>query len=380
MFFYKVDSFFQEIVNRNQFKNIRFIIVQHCQKDLPFFLRALKNIGHIDALILKPSNKDRDIESYVKQYYSVYDLPKKILFQPCFTRTFLGSICQKNSSYIIFDIGGYFANALPVIVDDKSLPIIGIVEDTENGHQKYYQVLANNPQINIPIGSVARCRLKETEDYYVGLSIVTAVDMILRVEASTCINSLRTGVLGLGKVGKSITQNLTQRNVDTISYDLKALKRIQAKGTNLPVTLNQSKLLQSSQLLFSATGNKALSKKQFELLPNEAFVASCTSADDEMLLADLELISVEKQISKHIFSFTFSETKKKLYLLNRGNAVNFCNNQNIVIPYLFMVQAALIVLAKKIANSYKTTAEKFVILSECEEEEIATIWERYFSY
>ena len=39
---------------------------------------------------------------------------------------------------IIIDIGGYFANTIKYIHEhNTSLEVIGYVEDTENGHQKY---------------------------------------------------------------------------------------------------------------------------------------------------------------------------------------------------------------------------------------------------
>lgn len=65
------------------------------------------------------------------------------------------------SKTILLDIGGYFAS----IAQIPNLPIECIIEDTENGIQKYENVI---DQIEYPLFSVARNPLKKNEDYLVG--------------------------------------------------------------------------------------------------------------------------------------------------------------------------------------------------------------------
>ena len=73
---------------------------------------------------------------------------------------------------ILLDIGGYFAS----IAQIPNLPIECIIEDTENGIQKYENVI---DQIEYPLFSVARNPLKKNEDYLVGADIVFGTDYIL---------------------------------------------------------------------------------------------------------------------------------------------------------------------------------------------------------
>ncbi len=99
---------------------------------------------------------------------------------------------------IILDIGGYFAESLPTLFSLVPHKLAGVVEDTENGHQKYLKALSDN-HLHIPVWSVARSALKRTEDYNVGKSLVRAADSILRsdlmqrLEDNQCI-----GVIGFG--------------------------------------------------------------------------------------------------------------------------------------------------------------------------------------
>ena len=41
---------------------------------------------------------------------------------------------------MLLDVGGYFASVLPVLCDRFSGRILGVVEDTENGHRRYLEL------------------------------------------------------------------------------------------------------------------------------------------------------------------------------------------------------------------------------------------------
>lgn len=129
------------------------------------------------------------------------------------------SATYKDGPLLIVDIGGYFAKAVPKICAMvQSGKIIGIVEDTENGHQRYFAALRDH---DVAVWSVARSTLKQTEDYNVGKSLVRAADSIMRkdlmqrLEDYACI-----GVIGFGKIGSSIAQHLRSLNVAQVCvYD-----------------------------------------------------------------------------------------------------------------------------------------------------------------
>ncbi|GGX10462.1 hypothetical protein GCM10010297_35060 [Streptomyces malachitofuscus] len=59
-------------------------------------------------------------------------------------------------SVVLLDVGGYFAPSLHVLCGDFSGSIVGVVEDTENGHRRY----ADIDKLPCPVVSVARSPLK----------------------------------------------------------------------------------------------------------------------------------------------------------------------------------------------------------------------------
>ena len=74
--------------------------------------------------------------------------------------------------------------------------LIGVVEDTENGHKRYEQI-AFPP---CPVLSVARSPLKEPEDFLVGHAIVFSAEALIRQSGVVMVNK-RALVIGYGKIG-----------------------------------------------------------------------------------------------------------------------------------------------------------------------------------
>lgn len=72
----------------------------------------------------------------------------------------------------MLDVGGYFAGVLDHLCAQFSGKIAGVVEDTENGHQRYAEL----DKLPCPVFSVARSPLKDPEDYLVGQSVVFSTD------------------------------------------------------------------------------------------------------------------------------------------------------------------------------------------------------------
>lgn len=120
-------------------------------------------------------------------------------------------LAEGHHQLLFLDIGGYFAppiDSLSSLLGDR---LFGIVEDTENGHQKYDKYVETIKQrgrsIPCPIFSVARSPLKEPEDYLVGQSILFSIERVLRAHNSLLTNKIVL-VIGYGKIGKSISSRL----------------------------------------------------------------------------------------------------------------------------------------------------------------------------
>jgi adenosylhomocysteinase len=90
---------------------------------------------------------------------------------------FIGQIVQ-NDTFAIIDIGGYFVPKVDKIQSAFKGQLLKVIEDTENGYQKYVRSLEQH-NISVPVLSVARSSLKIEEDYLVGHEIVVKSEMFL---------------------------------------------------------------------------------------------------------------------------------------------------------------------------------------------------------
>jgi adenosylhomocysteinase len=124
---------------------------------------------------------------------------------------------------VLLDVGGYFAPTLHLVAKTFSGRLLGVVEDTENGHQRY----AALDEVPCPVVSVARSPLKECEDHLVGRSIVFSTEALVRSRGDI-LTSREACVIGYGKVGRSIARALHAHDLRVTVYDTDPVKRVQA--------------------------------------------------------------------------------------------------------------------------------------------------------
>lgn len=325
-------KFFYEVIsnNINSGKKLNSVIVTHILQDRPILLDALSRQTNLQGIIAKPNSIDSKTLEEVKQNYTVLDFTKESL--KTFDE-FNNYIKKIEGKVVLLDIGGYFASIINRLVDENPNKILGVVEDTENGHQKYEEL----SELKVPVVSVARSILKENEDYLVGQSIVFSSDSLLR-EYNRLLIFMDCGVLGYGKIGKSISANLQKMNIKPMVYDVIDSKRVKSinEGNKSP---EKDEILEKSDIIFCATGNKSLDIHDFRKLKNGCFVASVTSADDEFNFDFLESEYEAEKVHEHIIKYT--NTANYFYMLNSGNAINFLHGA-VVGDFIFLVQSEIL--------------------------------------
>lgn len=413
-----VDKFFDDIV-REQAEDLNvsneklaFILVCHMAPTLYPYLTAIKKIGRVALIVPKGLQRTnaQEVQEYLKQNHPDFsnaiitipdghqllsdvsvdpDLYKKYIINNGLK--IIEDHIRQEEKFIIIDIGGYFSGFYEkfiresiVLKDDKKF--IGIVEDTENGHQKYEKVLAKlsdeKYRITVPLYSVARSKLKDTEDYNVGKSIVESTVAIQRTQAHTILNRMNVaGVIGFGKIGKSIAEHLRQKNLkEVIVYDCNIIRQFEASSLGFK-TVTRSELIRNSEIIFSATGKKCLKKEDLYYFRDNVFIASCTSREDEFDFTFLHaLCLIPKELNK-----TFGNINKvivhgkRLNFLDDGNAVNFIHGA-VNGPYIYSVQAALIASAfQLIKDNYPELQGRELNTITIETmKNIALIWQRHF--
>lgn len=357
--------FFENLSTKRPDEEIAFFIVSHLLPDKLDFFDAISNIGHIAAII--PKQKSINYETLVKaqEKYPILMLNREEISNnhEATIDQLKTNLQYPDQGFVIMDIGGYFADILPKL-KSNNLNLLGIVEDTENGHQKYADRISGTK-----FYSVARSPLKETEDFLVGHSIVFSAEAVLR-QNQMLLNGMDVGVIGFGKIGKSIIGNLAARNIKTSIYDIDPIKRVQAKSFGYNVQPKEN-LLKQSDYIFCATGQKAISGSDYEDIKANACIISVTSSDDEFDLSYLKNNYYIEETKNDITAY-FNDTKK-INMINNGNAINFLHGA-VVGNYIRLVQAEMLLCADEIVNNLGNIS-MINSLSDEKRKEIASNWE-----
>ncbi|HET7637643.1 MAG TPA: NUDIX domain-containing protein, partial [Ktedonobacteraceae bacterium] len=268
----------------------------------------------------------------------------------------------------LVDIGGYFSPILAELKSKLGRRLCGVVEDTENGHQKYAQHDTGRAQVV----SVARSPLKDFEDQLVGHSVAHATETVLR-QINVLITYRTCGIIGYGKVGRGIAEYLRQRGIRPLVSELNAVRLVQASCDGAAIC-STDELLKKSDILFCATGTKALDLLKLRDLKRGAFLASVTSSDDEFDLTFVDSEYERQPLARHITRF--SKRGHSFHLLNDGNAINFLYAAA-VDAYINLVQGELIYSVSKLATAgYKDSREIHANATD-DHEMIARRWLEY---
>jgi adenosylhomocysteinase len=127
-------------------------------------------------------------------------------------------------------------------------------------------------------------------------------------------------------------------------------------------------------IIFCASGNKALTADDFPAIPNGAYIASVTSADDELDLAGLSVAYEQHPAGEYVTRY--STTGHYFYVLNAGDAVNFLHGASVG-PFIYLVQAEILAALSLLAASDIEAG-----LRECPDtirQSIASTWLKVFN-
>lgn len=360
-------EFFRSISGANS-QQIALLAVSHIIPSSEDYIKSLQENFNLIGIIPKPKSVNQATSERLKTSGVV------ILNQ--FTRDRLNEdpaelieqLKQLNDICLI-DIGGYFSKSLNQLAEELGGKLLGVVEDTENGHQKYENSIISKTRVV----SVARSPLKSFEDQLIGHGIAHATETVLR-QINTLITYKNCGIIGYGKIGRGIAEYLQQRGVRPRVSEINALRSIQASCDG-SIICSTDDLIEKCDVIFCATGSKALDLVKLRNLRNGAFLASATSSEDEFDLTTLTE-EYEKQDIGHDIT-RYSKRGHKFHLLNDGNAVNFLF-AGAVDKYIGLVQGELMYSASKLGRKHDGAYVDGIQVNTLEEQEnIARVWLDY---
>lgn len=312
------------------------IVVTHAVPGVYDFLQALNKYIRVVAVIAKPSSRDPKSLHKIRESFAILNYSREyIKTNPATVLSGLRELLH-DESFAIIDTGGYFAPCIQRLCDEFGGQFYGVVEDTENGHQKYEQSKrALKGQLPRPVLSVARSDLKEAEDYLVGHAIVFSAEAVLRQFSEILTGQVAT-VLGFGKIGRSIAHALQARHVQVIVVDIDPIKKVCALSHGFQVA-DKLDALSSASLIFCATGNRSISFNDLKLTEQECYVFCATSADDEIHDIAQIYAHCERTNGAHL---VLNKKRARTWLCNGGNSINFMHG-GVVGHYIKLVQGEL---------------------------------------
>ncbi len=322
------DSFLDSNINIS--KNISVIVVVHLiDTDVPY-IKTLDKYFKLEAIVPKQKSINYDLlDLFPKQ--KICNISRDGITGLDKIMKILDNI-PENNKVVFLDIGGYFSQIGNLVKSRLGDRFLGVVEDTENGYQKYL-----SEKLEYPVISVARSRLKENEDYLVGQAVVFSAETLLR-EQGILINGKKIGIIGIGKIGNGIFSSLISKSSQVTIYDNNpvSLTIAHSRGAKIDTKIN---VIKESDIIFLATGNLSLKQEEYKDVKNGSFLFSVTSSDDEVDLSWLKLNYTADIVSKYITKY--EKNGHYFFLINDGDAVNFIHGA-VVDDFILLVQKEMI--------------------------------------
>lgn len=367
----KTRGFFKRILEQTDTKNIdKLLVVTHVVKESEHFILAVNDVKPIAFLVPKSSSLCEKTSKKISSFVDIFPHSKFDIRSKC--QIVIDDIKKKigSSSFAIIDTGGYFSTIVQPLFKSFKHQLVGIVEDTENGYQKYQKVLNEHGKTPFPIVSVARSKLKDPEDYLVGQAIVFSADSLLR-EVGQILTGKKAVVFGYGKIGSSIARHLSVKGVQVKVYDSNPIKQVLALSHGYQ-TNSREILLSSSDIIFCATGNKSINPLDFSYIKRNSFIFTATSADDEIDSHEELIKNSKSHLNTKISKVSIGGNE--FFLCNEGNAANFMHG-GVVGPFINLVQAELLLGLSELSSASK---ERISEIEDKRKEFISDAWMNCF--
>ena len=310
---------------------IQIVVLHHAIRDTRFFIESALDSGmEVGAFIAKPNSLNEE------ELTKIEALSVPIVREPanssppykyyeeseCLYNLIISQVKaakQQGRKLILIDVGGYFCKPLLALNDSILKNILGVVEVTTFGYNRYK---AEVSKLKIPVISIARSPLKEAEAQFVGESTIRATEDILQ-DLGYSIAGKTCGIIGYGMIGSKIAASAKSKKLKTLVYDNLHLKNLRADLDGYESVNELSEVLEQSDIIFSATANQSISFEQMKFARDSILFVSGGSRANEFDVNGLISHSIERhQISNHIEEFTLP-SKKRCMLANQGKAINF---------------------------------------------------------
>lgn len=255
-----------------------------------------------------------------------------------------------------------------------------MTELTANGLYKYL-----NSNLNKPLVTVSHLSIKAPADYEASECIVHYSDQILREEFGLKLNNdnfLKVGVIGAGNLGRGVIQYLKGKAISNILVaDIDPRKLTQFPRNGVQVS-SIERLVSECNMIFCCTGNGAIPEALLDSIPDNRFIATVTSADDELKLPQLITNGALTEVGGNRLVREYqTRNGRSLYLLAGGESANTPFKTGMGDPTLYLFEAAHMLAGLQLLNQPERFKSGIQPLSDSDERAIAKQWlQHFYSY
>ncbi len=312
------------IAQETDYEWIHFIWIQHILSDTVKFIDSLKKSnGIIWKIYAKPFSLNQEFFNEIKDSWTKIEVADYTKFDETDylekeVEKYCNTIKGTTEKIILLDVWWYFSKMLK---ETKSQTIkdyvIGVSEITRFWYNRYQN---DKLDIDIPIYSVARSKIKEHEAKFVWKSSFLAVEKIF-MDLGKTLYKRKALVLWYWMIWKNNAEALKNNDVNVSVYD-PAIDDSEI-STDYP-TWKREELLRDNQIIFSWTATQAVSYDDMHnYCMDWVYLISTWSKWNEFDVKNLKSNSIsEKKIHEHITEYTL-DNWKKINLVRDGTAVNF---------------------------------------------------------
>lgn len=304
---------------------ISVIILQHILPDTRQFVRILKAAGfHVPLIVAKPNSIHAETMAGLAsdgvrvECHPYAELERTDVLDRLVEEAALAA-AMEGRRLVAIDVGGYFRTALSRLDERLRGLVIGTVEVTTFGHNRYVESL---PDLKVPAMSLARSPLKCAEAHVVGDAAVTAADMILR-RCGVLIQGRRAGVIGFGYIGEAIAEALKARGLSVSIHDRDPKKLLKASLRGYGIAVEKRQLLGDCDIVFSATGSRAVDYADLADARDGLTLVSAGSKANEFDIETLKRLSTKGRRHDEAVQEYVTGFGRRVRTLCDGKAVNF---------------------------------------------------------
>ena len=312
----------------------RYVIVQHMLPDVVKFTKCMLSAdAEIFTLISKPPYSQSE-ESMAQM--KALQIPIEVLSgEPQHDKQLCKKVLEQANAasekdgkkIIILDLAGEYAD----IVYEQTFPFLhAVVEDTAFGHRKY-----DNRDYECLIYSVAQSHCKELEARFVGSTIASASELLLR-KLGTTLFGKHILVIGYGMIGRNTALTLRNYGAKVIVAEKDSVRAVNAFFDGFEIG-NIHTHGKQCKIIIGDTGYRTIGLDCLDDLGDETCLISGSSKQIEI---DVEAFLKEAdRVCTPVAGLTELLIRgKRVYIANNGNPINYLGGDSIpdeIIDFMF---------------------------------------------